>query len=518
MKFLKNLEPRKYQEEIFKTCIEKNCLVVLPTGLGKTLIALMVAIRRMEQFPGEKVLFLAPTKPLAEQHLNYFKKNLPELFGEMQLFTGMINSKKRKKIWETADIIFSTPQCIANDLKKAMYKLEEVCLLVEDESHRCVKNYDYNFVAKKYLEQSIHPRIIGLTASPGSNVKKIKEICKNLSIEEVELRTRESSDVKRYLQELEFEKRELKLPKKILEIKLILKKIYEEYTEKLKIKNFLFGPTNKISLIELQRKLGYQINQNYSNPSSYFALSLVSQSIKLSHALELLETQTLESFYKYLKNLVNQAEKKQSKGVIRLVSRGDFQEAFTRTKILLEKGEEHPKVKEIIRIVRDERIKSKTSKIIIFTQFRETANLISKNINKLSGIKSEVFVGQTKKEGKGLSQKEQKQMIENFSKGNSNVLCATCIAEEGLDIPEVNSVIFYEPISSAIRSIQRKGRTARLSKGKLIILITKNTKDEFAYYASRAREKKMEKSIKSIKEELKNQKTYFKAPKSLLTN
>ena len=97
MEFLENIQPREYQKEILKTCVEKNCLVVLPTGLGKTLIALMLTIERMKTFPGEKVLFLAPTKPLAEQHLEYYKRNLPELFGEMQLFTGAVNSENRKK-------------------------------------------------------------------------------------------------------------------------------------------------------------------------------------------------------------------------------------------------------------------------------------------------------------------------------------------------------------------------------------------------------------------------------------
>ena len=68
-----------------------------------------------------------------------------------------------------------------------------------------------------------------------------------------------------------------------------------------------------------------------------------------------------------------------------------------------------------------------------------------------------------------MKQSDQKKMIEDFSEGKINVLVATSIAEEGLDIPEVNSVIFYEPIPSAIRSIQRRGRTARLMKGKLIM-------------------------------------------------
>lgn len=133
MEFLEGIEPRQYQQKIFETCIKKNCLVVLSTGLGKTLIALMAAIERMKKFPGEKVVFLAPTRPLAEQHLRYFKKHLPELFADMQIFTGKVNPKNRKEIWETADMIFSTPQCIANDIKNNLYDLRDVCLLVEDE-------------------------------------------------------------------------------------------------------------------------------------------------------------------------------------------------------------------------------------------------------------------------------------------------------------------------------------------------------------------------------------------------
>ena len=142
----------------------------------------------------------------------------------MQLFTGSVNAENRKKIWQTADIIFSTPQCIANDLRKNIYNLKDVCLLIEDEAHRCIKNYDYKYVAEKYREQATHPRIMGLTASPGSEKSKIKDICKNLSIEEVELRTRDSSDVKEYLQELEFEKIMLDFPPEFEEIRHVLLK------------------------------------------------------------------------------------------------------------------------------------------------------------------------------------------------------------------------------------------------------------------------------------------------------
>ena len=503
MEILKNIKPRKYQEEICKTCLEKNCMIVLPTGLGKTLIALMVAIERIKKYPLEKILMLAPTKPLAEQHLESFKKQLPELWADMQLFTGAVKAEKRKKIWNTADIIFSTPQCIANDLKNQLYSLDNVSLLIEDEVHRCVKNYDYTYVARVYLGQAKHPRLIGLTASPGSDAKKIREIAQNLSIQEIELRTRESENVKEYLQELEIEKRNLEFPSQLKEIKSILSEIYDSYIEELRMKNLIFGTINKISLIELQRKLGNQISRNFHSPQSYHGISACAQAIKISHAIELLETQTLESFFKYLKQILDQAEKKQSRGVVKLTNKPEFNLVHAKTYDLLEKGFEHPKIEEIIRTIRDEKKNNEKLKSIIFTQFRETANIISRNLNKLSGINSKVFVGQTKKEGQGLSQKEQKQIIKEFSEGQINTLVATCRAEEGLDIPEVNAVIFYEPISSAIRSIQRRGRTARLSKGKLIMLITKGTKDEFAHYASIAREKKMAKEIEKIKNELK---------------
>ena len=149
-----DLAPRDYQKNIFETAKNKNTLVVLPTGLGKTLIALMLSIERKTLFPESKILFLAPTKPLVEQHFETFRSQLPDLFADLQLFTGSVSAEKRKKIWQTAEIIFSTPQCIANDLANALYNLNDVSLLIIDEAHRCLKNYDYTKVVSSYKEQS----------------------------------------------------------------------------------------------------------------------------------------------------------------------------------------------------------------------------------------------------------------------------------------------------------------------------------------------------------------------------
>lgn len=505
MEILKNISPRKYQEEILKTCIDKNCLVVIPTGLGKTLIALMLTVERMKAFPGEKVLFLAPTKPLAEQHLIYFKNNLPELFGDMQLFTGSVQAAKRKKIWDTADIVFSTPQCIANDLKKGLYSLENVCLLVEDEAHRCVKNYDYNFIAKKYLQQSANTRILGLTASPGSEASKIKEICKNLAIEEVELRTRESPDVKQYLQERKFEKEFVDLPEEFKKVIDSMNSLFNKHVAELKNRRVLWKSASKTELIKLQRKIMANISKGKKDFNLLIASSVCATAIKIMHAMELLETQTVYGFNKYLKELFRQAAKKENKGSMRLVAKPEFNYSFMKSNEFIEKKIEHPKISKLVGLVGKEYGENNSMKIIIFTQFRDTANLISKKLNEINGIRSKVFIGQTKKSGdgvEGLSQKQQKRIISEFSSNEVNVLCATSIGEEGLDIPEVNTVIFYEPVPSAIRAIQRAGRTARLIEGKLIMLITKGTRDETYFYVSKAKEKRMHKAIDLIKKNL----------------
>ncbi|MEK6827044.1 MAG: DEAD/DEAH box helicase [Nanoarchaeota archaeon] len=338
MEFLTGISPREYQQKIFEKCVEKNCLVVLPTGLGKTLIALMLAIDRMKKFPGEKIVFLAPTKPLVEQHLKFFQNHLPELFAEMTLFTGQINASERKKLWQNSDIIFSTPQCIANDVKKGLYNLSDVSLLVEDEAHRCIKNYDYNYVARNYIENAKHPRVMGLTASPGSEHSKIKEICRNLSIEEVELKTRDSEDVKEYLQELEFEKKVLDFPEEFDNMRTELQKIFYSYVEELKNRRVLFGPSSKTALIELQNRLMRKISSGERDFNSLLSVSACSQAIKIQHAIELLETQTLSSFNEYLKDLFKQAAEKKSKGVIKLVSKSEFNSVYIKSSELLSKG------------------------------------------------------------------------------------------------------------------------------------------------------------------------------------
>jgi Fanconi anemia group M protein len=496
----KNVDPRKYQESIFNTAKEKNTLVVLPTGLGKTLIALMLSKHRLEKYQSSKILFLAPTRPLVAQHKEYFQKILPKI--KSHIFTGKINSKKRFELWKESKIIFSTPQCIANDLKRGL-DLTEVSLLIEDEVHRCLKNYDYTTVAKAYIENAKNPLVLGLTASPGGDSKIIKKVCRNLNITAVEVRTRQSEDVKPYLQKLETEIIMIDFPEEMNEIRKLLQKILKKKVNELKNRKLLFSSATKKNILELQSRLIKKISAGERHFNVLCGASVCAQAIKLQYSLELLETQSLNSCYLYFQDLFEQAKQKKSKAVQNLIKINEFLLAYSL--ILKNLGKiEHPKLQKIQEIIKDElkqieQIKGNQSekRIIVFSQYRNTVNLINKELNK-SKIKSKIFVGQLKKKEIGMNQKEQQQILNLFKQGKINVLVSTSIGEEGLDIPEVDLVIFYEPIPSAIRKIQRTGRTARLKPGKLIIMMTKKTRDETYHWASIYKEKKMHTALKEI--------------------
>jgi ERCC4-related helicase len=499
-KILKNINPRGYQKEIYESCKEKNCLVVLPTGIGKTLIALMLSIYTQKKHPASKTLFLAPTRPLAEQHLVYFQKHLPELFAQLALFTGKVPAEKRKKLWETSDIIFSTPHCISNDLKNNLYTLDEVSLLIEDECHRCLKNYAYTYIAEIYKEQAKNPKILGLTASPGTTKEIIKQIAFNLGIESIELRTRESEDVKDYLQELEFKKIFIEFPEEFRTISSLIKKIYEKKVEELKKRKLIFKMPNKITLLETQSNIMRAIQGGNKNFNLLSGASTCAQALKLSHLIELLETQTLYTASNYIKSIHEQASQNKSKAVKQIVRNPDFNSAYIKINELIARGLEHPKLFQLKSLIQESLKKEK--KIIVFSQYRDTIIKICRTLNEIPGANAKIFVGQAKKGETGLSQKEQQGILEEFKQEKINILVSSSIGEEGLDIIEVDSVIFYEPVPSAIRSIQRRGRTARLMKGKLIILITQDTLDEIFYYAALGKEKRMYKAINSLKQEM----------------
>jgi len=484
------LERREYQTVISENASKANTLVVLPTGLGKTIIAILVAEKRLVELSNGKVVVLAPTRPLVIQHHASFMNH----FGEYScsFMTGQIRPDERVKVWAKSRFIFATPQVVANDVRADRYSLSDVCLMVFDEAHRCVKDYDYTELARKYQETASHPLILGLTASPGGEMDRIREICQNLFIKQVESRSEFDDDVRPYVQAVSVEWARVALPSSYRAISALLREVYEEKLEKLKSMKVLpdLRIVPKKLLLDLRQQLIVRLRKSRSG-YIFAALTLQAQAISLLHGIELLETQDVENLKAYLERMSGNPKRT----VKSLLKDKRIQQAISLTSNL---NEPHPKLNIASALVSEQIKSNPTARVIIFTQYRETVDRIVTALDH-EEIRPVRFVGQATREesNRGLSQTEQVAILDKFRSGDYNVLVTTSIGEEGLHIPDVDHVIFYEAVPSEIRTIQRRGRTGRTRIGKVTVLMAEDTVDE-AYYQSSLRKEERMHSILSM--------------------
>ena len=494
------VERRAYQLAIAHVALKESLMVVLPTGLGKTTIALLVLINRLSK---GKILFMAPTRPLVEQHAAFLKEVVNLDPSLILTLTGTILAEKREKLWDSARIVVSTPQIIENDLLSNRITLTDVALLIFDECHRATGNYSYVYIAEKYAAQAKEPLVLGMTASPGSEQEKIEEICSSLGVSRVESRTEYDRDVAPYVYKKDLEWRALELPAEIKQQRRALEAVLAERLAALRQLGLIKAKSKEISkseILAVRESIVAQLATE-KHPDLYKALSLLAEVLKIRHAIELIETQGIFAVNRYFERLRNEAFSKEgSKAAKRLLQDERF--VATMDAIAAYQGE-HPKLQALLQLLHDEVRARPETRIIVFTNYRDTAEMIIATLlaqhAEKAGIRAVKFIGQASKEkDKGLKQKEQVEILEKFRAGEYNVLVATSVAEEGLDIPATDLVLFYEPIPSAIRTIQRKGRTARKKVGKVIVLIGKGTKDEAYYWLSKSKEREMRQRIKEL--------------------
>ncbi|MBC7114518.1 MAG: DEAD/DEAH box helicase [Archaeoglobi archaeon] len=494
------IEYREYQVNIAKKASRRSLLVVLPTGLGKTVIALIVMLERLLE-RGGKVLMLAPTKPLVEQHYEFIKSVTILHPRSIAMITGNLSKEKRAEIWRRASVIVATPQTIENDLITESISLKDVSCIVFDEAHRAVGEYSYVYIARRYREDNPDGLVLGITASPGSSKEKIEEICRNLGVEGIEVRTEYDEDVLPYVYPVEFEWIHVEVPVEIRGLKEELEKVIEERIKKLREMGVKIKGDSKKEILEIQERVRELIRESPSR-ELYEIASIQAEILKLKHAVELLETQGVEALKKYLQRLRKEAS---SKGGSKASKRLFSDERVLKIVEKLENLEiQHPKLNKLLEVLQDA-LESGSRRIIVFANFRDSVEMITSFL-KERGIKAEKFIGQGSRNGeRGLTQREQSEIIRSFRDGEINVLVATSVAEEGIDIPATDLVVFYEPVPSEIRSIQRRGRTGRDTFGRVVMLITKDTRDEVYYWISRRKEKIMKRIMRRrmIKEERK---------------
>ncbi len=519
---LGKIEPRLYQANLYRSALKGSTLCVLPTGLGKTVVALMLAGRALADAReakgrrGATVVMMAPTKPLVEQHASFFRDNLlggraPREDGESAKdaevivadMTGEVPPSEREALWLTSEVVLATPQVIRNDLAAGRISLSAVRLLVLDEAHRATGDYAYVGLAKRYREEAgPKGRILGLTASPGANARDILAICESLGIQQIDVRTEEDPDVAPYVHDIGVNWIEVELPGDFKVIASKLRRVIDREARKLQEAG-LMRRGSFVSAGDLIRaREAIQANLARLPPAQkglwWGLASAQAKAMKVHHALELIETQGADVFVAYMDRLSDEARQKGGSAASRSLSRDpDFLEAYGLAKAT---RASHPKVEVAAKLVKRSLDAHPDGRIIVFAHYRETGEVLLRRLSAVEGAKPVRFTGQaTRGDDVGLTQEEQVGLIAAFERGEYNVLIATSVAEEGLDIPQVDHVIFFESVSSEIRTIQRRGRTGRRRPGSVEVLVAKKTRDEAYRRASNAREVSMREELKKLR-------------------
>jgi Fanconi anemia group M protein len=446
-----------------------------------------------------RIVFLAPTKPLVEQHASFLQRVLKDK-EIVTMMTGESPPEKRIESWRLSRIIVSTPQVIENDLLSRRIDLEDVSLVIFDEAHRAVGNYAYVYIADRYRREAKEPLVLGITASPGSQSDKIAEICTNLGIEAIQTRTENDPDVAPFVHDREIEWVKLAVPKELLQIRTAIEEILSSRINDLNLLGVtaarIDARSSKKELLGLQAALMSSAKTKASK-STFAAISLMAEILKLHHAVELAETQGPDALARYFQRLDGEAlSRSGSKASRRIMQDPNFRrivEALQGLKV------EHPKPGAVLRILQEQIAQNPQSRIMVFTNYRDTASSLLKFLKSEPSIRAVRFVGQSSRDNdEGLSQRKQAEILQKFRAGDYNVLIATSVGEEGIDIPATDLVIFYEPVPSEIRSIQRKGRTGRARAGRVVVLMAKGTRDEAYHWISDRKEKTMNRQIRGL--------------------
>lgn len=520
-----NFEIRDYQYNIVERAFYDNLLVALPTGLGKTFIASTVMLNFLRWFPISKIIFMAPTRPLVAQQI----KACCSIAGIPSSKVAILLDKTRRnraEIWNSRQVFFTTPQVVENDLASGVVNPKSIALLVIDEAHRAKGNYSYNNVVKFINRFSDSYRILALTATPASDVEGVQQIIDNLNISKVEVRTEQSIDIVRHMKRKTVERKTCYPSSEITECIELLAEGITPVLNTAKERGLLdlTDPTriNFLQCMEISRKI-------VANPtipeglkwSNYFILQLLGMVGQCYRRLNIYGIRSFQNYFneKFLEFKTKWNAKKSTN---KLNADFYFSDPIT---TLMDRVEEllktltygHPKIEALMEELDDffKNHETAGSRVIIFTEFRESALEIVQCIEKANdNRKPHIFIGQSKEKEKfdvenfgkkkqkgqtkkkkderpstrsssenaqmtGMSQKLQKEIIKKFKKGVFNILVATSIGEEGLDIGEVDLIICYDSTSSPIKNIQRMGRTGRKRDGKVLMLFSSNEESKF---------------------------------------
>ncbi|GFO07356.1 ATP-dependent DNA helicase mph1 [Plakobranchus ocellatus] len=514
-----NYPVRDYQYNIVQQALFKNTLVVLPTGLGKTFIAAVVMYNYYRWFPHGKVVFMAPTKPLVAQQMQacYNIMGIPK--SDTIEMTGTMHPGVRQRQWKEKRVIFLTPQVMTNDLSRGSCEARSFKCLVVDEAHKALGNQSYCQVIRELCKFTSDFRVLALSATPGSTLKAVQTVMHNLLVSHIELRTEDSIDIKPYTHERKVEKVVVPLGEELSAVKEQYIQIMTFVTQRLTRNRALYNMEatrlSKFLLLKARDEFRQNPPQNIQPAQKGTVEADFCLAISLYHGYDLLQLHGLRSLYNFLMGIVS-GEKGYGRTRAELLRNADFNSIMDRlhNKFAADANATgskpdidgkvvvgHPKMQVLEKIVVEHfqsyENKSTATKVVIFSQFRDSVQEIATILNQHQPlVKVMPFIGQSSsgKDIKGFTQKEQLEVMRQFREAGCNTLVSTCVGEEGLDIGDVDLIICFDAHKSPIRLVQRMGRTGRKREGKIVMLVTEG-KEEQIYNQSLSSKKSIHKAI-----------------------
>ncbi|MCA1818804.1 MAG: DEAD/DEAH box helicase, partial [Halobacteriales archaeon] len=422
------VEFRGYQANLARIAQKEDTLVVLPTGMGKTIVALLTIADAL-QAGAKRILLLAPTRPLVEQHQGFFSSTLGPPWDErVHGLTGTQSPEKRAKAYQEEGFVCATPQVVQNDMVGGRLDLSGFDWVVFDEAHRAVGDYPYAFIGQELQHRHPKGRRLGLTASPGHDVRKIDEVRQNLGLGHVEVRTPADADVAPYVQSVQMEWEALPLPPAMARVSAKLQEALAERVRTLKglgVLKTAGSKPNRRELLELAGMLQAKLSQSpNADPSLYQALSLQAQAMKVQHAIEQVETQGSAAFIEYMEGLrAEAASPKATKASRSIAEDARVNEAYHIARF---DTSETPKLARTGVLVREFIEADPKARCIVFTHYRSTCEVVVDRLSRLPGVRPVLFVGQGRRGGQdGMTQKEQRETLDRFRAHEVNVLVAT---------------------------------------------------------------------------------------------
>uniref|UniRef100_A0A7N6BC93 RNA helicase n=1 Tax=Anabas testudineus TaxID=64144 RepID=A0A7N6BC93_ANATE len=531
-----NIVLRDYQEDVARPALEgKNIIICLPTGSGKTRVAVYITKQHLDSRRAEgrsgKVVVLVNKVPLVEQHysaefLPYLKQNykVERVSGDSQLKISFTEIVKKN------DVVICTAQILENYLERDNkgedegVKLSDLTLIVIDECHHTQKGGVYNHIMMRYLKQKHSnirlkkqqkepvplPQILGLTASPGvggaTKMEKAEEhilrICANLDASKIMTRSLG-----------EYKKEPMKTTMLVEDRKEdpfgdVIKKIMNAIHDHAQLTPTCdLGSQNYEQwVVQLEAKAAKEEDQNVRVCTAH--LRQYNEGLNLSNTIRMCDA------FSFLNQYYEEEMKKKTlpdqEHTIQITDTERFLfSLFKGIKCKLQKLAENPEyendsLSKLRTKILQEFSSRKEARGIIFTKTRRSAIALSQWIQENPkfadiGVKaSYVIGGGDQSVVKPMTSAEQRDVLNKFRTGKVNLLIATTVAEEGLDIAACNFVIRYGLVTNEIAMIQAKGR-GRAEDSSYTLVEVKNTGVAEKESVNEYRQKMMDKAIDKIR-------------------